>query len=103
MKKVLLLALMAFTSYGVFAAEGLSAGQKEKTAFEDPAASSPQTGVHISGTMVSSCGVTWNINYDCNSGCTFSGTLTNLDKMRDAINAACSTGQTEIRLYFSEA
>ncbi len=56
--------------------------------------------VHMSGTMTSSCGTTWNMTYDCYSGCTALGTLNNLATMQAAINGACSSGASSFSWEF---
>ncbi len=59
--------------------------------------------VHLTGTMKSSCGETWNFTYDCYSGCTASGTLNNLAQVQSAINAACGTNVTGFEFTFPQS
>ncbi len=94
MKKVLIASLFLVSSLATLASEGVQEVKDIKKNITNE--------VHLSGTMISSCGVTWSYSYDCYSDCSMTGTINNLAAIKNAINNACGTDTECIDLEFDQ-
>ncbi len=101
MKKVILIALMAIVSTGIFA--NTKNQKRIVTNLTISHVSLKNTniikayGFHLGGTYTSSCGDVWNIDYTCN-GCGVQQILSEVATLFSMANNACGTSITEVSL-----